>query len=461
MFGTSGIRGPVGEVIRTDLVLNVGRALASQGAETVVVGRDPRPSGATFADALSAGVRECGGDVVRVGVAATPTIARSVGWLDADAGVSITGSHNPPSDNGLKLWTDGGQAFRGKDRHEVIRRINRRAFARADWDEYGTERTWDNATETHRRRIVGAVDRVDDLSAVVDVGSGCGGGTARALSSLGCTVETLNARPDGRTPARPSEPTAEHCATLCRTVAATDADFGIAHDSDADRMIAVTDDGTFVPGDVLLALFASEFVESGGRVCAPINASRAVDDAVAAAGGEVVRTAVGDVSVAARAIECDATFAGEPSGTWIWPAVAPCPDGLFAAAQLAALIDRRGPLSALIEEIEAYPIRRRTFAVDDELATMEAVRESVVATHRSVDRTDGVRVDRDDGWFLIRASGTEPVIRVTAEATDDERSRVLFGEACEIVARAIRDRETGGRAETTALSAEGGSVNGI
>ncbi|WP_101298366.1 phosphoglucosamine mutase [Halegenticoccus soli] len=445
MFGTSGIRGPVGEVVRADLALNVGRALASQGANTVVIGRDPRDTGRTFADAVSAGVRECGGAVVRLCVAATPTVARSVRWLDADAGVTVTGSHNPPTDNGLKLWSANGQAFGGAQRHEIIRRINRRAFAFADWNRHGTERTWDDATETHVRRIAAAFDPIDDLSVVVDVGNGCGGGTARALEALGCSVETLNGQPNGTFPSRPSEPTADHCATLRRVVAATDADFGVAHDADADRMMAVASDGTFVAGDVLLALFAREAVEPGDRICAPINASRAVEDAVRAAGGEVVRTAVGDVSVAARAADSNAVFGGEPSGTWIWPDEALCPDGLFAAARLAALIDRDGSLSGQIRDIEEYPIHRRSFAVDDEIAAMEEIREAVTARYPAVDGTDGVRVERDGGWFLIRASGTEPVIRVTAEAEDSARSETILGEACNVVKQAIRgdgNRET-------------------
>ena len=123
MFGTSGIRGPIGETVTADTALSVGRALASEGYQTVVIGRDPRDSGRMLAKALSSGLEECGADVIRLGQAATPTVARSVSWQDADAGVSITASHNPSRDNGLKLWTPSGQAFDAEQRDRIAARV--------------------------------------------------------------------------------------------------------------------------------------------------------------------------------------------------------------------------------------------------------------------------------------------------------------------------------------------------
>ncbi|KTG07839.1 phosphoglucosamine mutase [Haloprofundus marisrubri] len=433
MFGTSGIRGPVGRVITADLALDVGRALASQGAKTIVVGRDPRESGSALADAVSAGARECGADVIRLGVAATPTIARSVGWLDADAGVAVTASHNPSTDNGFKLWTPSGQAFDRPKRREITRRINSEAFEFADWDGHGSEWSWDQAIETHANRIETALDPIRGLTVAVDVGNGAGGVVADALERLGCSVETLNGQPDGRFPGRPSEPTAENCKSLCEFVAATDADLGIAHDGDADRMMAVTETGEFVSGDVLLALFAREAVRPGKQVAVPVDTSLLVDDVVTEAGGSVVRTKVGDVYVAAEAAKPDVVFGGEPSGAWIWPDETLCPDGPFAACQLAWLVSKQGPLSSLVSSIERYPIRRKSIRVDDELSTIETVQERLTAQYAAVDTTDGVRVERDDGWFLVRASGTEPIIRLTAEARTDAEADALLAEVSELV----------------------------
>ena len=302
MFGTSGVRGPVGELVTADLALSIGRALASTGAERVVVGRDPRESGQFLADALSAGVRECGGDVVRLGLAATPTVARSVDWQDADAGISVTASHNPPEDNGIKLWNRSGQAYDAQQREEITRVVETADFDLMAWDGAGTETEWEGATERHIETLVGTISDDLDLSIVVDVGNGAGEVTADALYELGCDVETMNAQPDGRFPARPSEPTAENCESLCSHVANTDADLGIAHDGDADRMMAVDENGEFCSGDVLLTLFARQRAGSGDAIATPVDTSLIVEDVLAEREETVERTQVGDVYVAERAI---------------------------------------------------------------------------------------------------------------------------------------------------------------
>lgn len=147
MFGTSGIRGPLGEEVTADLALRVGRALGVD-SRTVVVGRDPRESGLFLLDALAAGLRESGTDVVDLGLAATPTVARAVAWYDADAGVSVTASHNPPEDNGIKLWQPSGQAFDEERREEISARVREGESDLTPWDELGT-RTHENATDRH------------------------------------------------------------------------------------------------------------------------------------------------------------------------------------------------------------------------------------------------------------------------------------------------------------------------
>ncbi|WP_435346622.1 phosphoglucosamine mutase [Haloarchaeobius sp. HRN-SO-5] len=426
MFGTSGIRGEVGSDVTADLALSVGRALASEGYRHVVVGRDTRESGAMLADALSAGVRECGGTVVDVGTAATPTIARSVGWLDADAGVAVTASHNPPEDNGLKLWNPSGQAFDGDQRAEITRRLDEGAYELVGADGVGGEHRWEESHERHVAALCDACGSLDGVHVAVDVGNGAGAVTATALRDLGATVTTLNAQPDGTFPARPSEPTAETCEDLCRFVAATDADLGVAHDGDADRTMAVDETGAFVPGDHLLALFGRARAGDGDRVAAPLNTSLAVDDALAEVGASVVRTKVGDVYVAERATEADVVFGGEPSGAWIWPDETLCPDGPLAACRLAETVHDRGPLSTQLDAIGGYVTRRESRPVDAKDEVMDHVGRLAAASYDEVDASDGVRVDRGDGWFLVRASGTQPLVRLTAEAAEAERATELF-----------------------------------
>ncbi|MFB6077862.1 MAG: phosphoglucosamine mutase [Halarchaeum sp.] len=435
-FGTSGIRGRVGEAVDASLALSVGRALAAE-ADAVVVGRDARTSGPMLVDALAAGLTECGADVVDLGVASTPTVARSVAWRDADAGVSVTASHNPPEDNGLKLWQPSGQAFDGPMQDRIEERLDSGAFDPMAWDELGERRAWANARRRHVEAIADAVDVDGAPSVVVDVGNGAGGVSVDALLAVGCEVETLNAQPDGRFPGRPSEPTAENCGTLAATVAATDADLGIAHDGDADRMMAVTGDGEFVPGDVLLALFARGAASAGDRVAVPVDTSLLVADALDEVGADVVRTRVGDVYVAERAVADDVAFGGEPSGAWIFPDATLCPDGPLAAAKLVERVAADGPLADLVGAFERYPIRRATVEVAEKRAVMDRVRERVESSFEDVDTLDGVRVGLGDAWFLVRASGTEPKIRVTAEARDAERADEVFERARGIVTESV------------------------
>ena len=454
LFGTSGVRGPVGETVTCELALSIGRAVGS-GTDRVVVGRDVRESGRMLAAAVTAGLRECGADVVDVGVASTPTIARSVAWCEADAGIAVTASHNPPEDNGLKLWTERGKTYDPAALDAVERRIEAEEYDLVAWDAVGSIERWSGAGDRHVEAITEAVTVAGEPNVVVDLGTGAGGVTVEALRALGCAVTTINAEPDGRFPARPSEPTAEHCETLASVVAATDADLGVAHDGDADRLMAVADDGTFLPGDVLLALFGRDAVRDVSAavddplIAAPVNTSLAVDDALAEHGGAVTRTRVGDGFVADRATDPAVVFGGEPSGAWIWPDATLCPDGPLAACRLAALVAREGPLARLVESVPSYPLYREGVALGtaSKVAVMDRIQTAVETGDGpggdgpdgvvAVDDRDGLRVDLGDAWYLIRPSGTQPLIRVTAEAREDDRAESVFGSARTLVEEAI------------------------
>ncbi|SFS53292.1 phosphoglucosamine mutase [Halostagnicola kamekurae] len=435
MFGTSGIRGVVGDDVTAALALAVGRAVASEGYDRVVVGRDARASGDVLCDALTAGLRECGTDVLEAGVAPTPTVARAVDWLEADAGVVVTASHNPKTDNGIKLWSADGSAFDPDQCAAVSRRIETESYEVGGWDEYGSLESAGDVLERHESALLESVSLEDPPSVVVDVGNGTGAITARALASAGCDVETLNGQQDGRFPGRPSEPTAETLSTLAALVETTDARLGIAHDGDADRMVAVDETGSFVPKDVLLALFARRAATDtdGACVAAPVDTSLAVDDALEGVGASVTRTRVGDVFVAERATRDDVVFGGEPSGAWIWPDEAMCPDGPLAACKLVEFVADRGPLSSLVDGVETYPIQRTSIETDRKEDVMDRVRDRVRERYDEVDTLDGVYVDADDGWILLRASGTEPLVRVTAEARSDTRARTLFEDGVALV----------------------------
>ncbi|SIR75319.1 phosphoglucosamine mutase [Natronorubrum thiooxidans] len=437
MFGTSGIRGPVGDDVTADLALAVGRAVASEGYERVVVGRDARESGTILAEALIAGLRECGADVLEVGVAPTPTIARAVVWADADAGVVVTASHNPAPDNGIKLWSASGKAFGPDQRAAIVTRVDREAYDLRPWNEQGSRESLDGALEGHANELAEAVSIDDPLSVVVDVGNGTGGITARVLAELGCDVVTLNGQQDGSFPGRPSEPTRETLTGLSSMVESTAADLGIAHDGDADRMMAVDETGAFVPKDVLFALFARETAGDGDVVAAPVGTSMTVDDTLAEGGASVTRTPVGDVFVAEEASRPDVVFGGEPSGAWIWPTETLCPDGPLAACKLVELVADRGPLSELVADVETYPIRRTALETEAKAAVMDRVCPRIRERYDNVETLDGVSIAVDDGWLLVRASGTQPIVRVTAEARTEPRAEELVADAVAILEGAI------------------------
>jgi phosphoglucosamine mutase len=210
-------------------------------------------------------------------------------------------------------------------------------------------------------------------------------------------------------------------------------------------MRAVAADGTYLSGDVTLALLARDAASDGDRVAAPVDTSLAVDDHLADAGVTVDRTPVGDVYVADRASRPGVAFGGEPSGAWIWPAETLCPDGSLAACTIAALAAER-PLADRVAEIDTYPIRRDSVETDEKAAVMERVSDRVHAEYDDVTTLDGVRVDLGDAWFLLRASGTQPLVRVTAEARDEDRAgaRLVagFGEVRELLVDSV-DTDTG------------------
>lgn len=441
MFGTSGIRGPVGEQITPELGLNLGRALAHNN-NTVVIGQDTRTTSQYLGDAVSIGLRASGTDVYRLGIATTPTIARSVGLHDADAGVAITASHNPPPDNGFKFWQPSGQAYDAPLRETITNRLNSSNFPPQNWATTGTEHTTTTATSTHIQTLVETASPID-VAIALDLGNGAGTMTPKVFSELGCTVHTLNANPDGRFPGRLPEPTKENCTALRHLVQSTDVDLGIAHDGDADRTMAVTETGEWITGDSLLALFAKETVADGDKIAVPLNTSLAVDDTIEPLGASCIRTKVGDVHIAEKTTNSDVVFGGEPSGSWIWPDQTLCPDGPLAAVRLAEIITKNGPLSELIEEIPHYPLRRESIEVPNKHELMEQIEQDLASRYASEHRLhlDGIRVTTPNGWFLIRHSGTQPLIRITAEARNSSDSDDLLTTARSIIDEHLTDPE--------------------
>ncbi len=430
-FGSSGIRGIVNTEITSESVLCIGRAVGSEYHD-VVVGRDPRTSSEMIEYAAISGLLSMGCQVTRVGMVATPTLAYAS--RNHDCGIMITASHNPPEYTGVKLFNPDGMAFDSRQQESIERSIEGADFKLTSWDGIHPVRTDKNAVSDHISMILSGTRIEKQMLVVVDCGCGAASlTTPYLLRELGCDVITLNSQPDGFFPGRSSEPREENLAVLRSVVRDVHADIGIAHDGDADRMVAVDDTGRFVSNDKLLAFFGMR--EAERSMVVPVDTSMLIDAVLP--GVTITRTRVGDVYVAEEIKRIGADFGGEASGTWIFPKVSYCPDGIYAAARLIEMVSREeGRFSDQISSLPTYEIKRGTLPYRggmggmDDMDTMGRIEEELRTTleFTDINTLDGVRIALDDdAWALVRPSGTEPLIRITVEGkTMDEVERLYL-----------------------------------
>jgi len=344
----------------------------------------------------------------------------------------VTASHNPPQYNGVKLWNPDGSSFGSAQMAEVEDLMTNGAPSKS-WDQVGRLGRHEGAAQEHIDAVIGSIGSAS-ASAVLDCGTGATVSVSPfALRGLGCGLVTLNAQPDGFFPGRTSEPTEEALANLRSMVVQSRADLGIAHDGDGDRMVAVDDKGRFIDGDKLIALFATAMKARGA--VAPMDASMALDEIVP----KVVRCRVGDVYVAEALKESGLDFGGEPSGTYIFPKETYCPDGVYAGALLARMASE-SKLSEMVDALPNYPAIRRSSKFDGAKRAQVEKRLAEEMSSVEADRVltlDGFRAETADGWFLIRLSGTEPKVRTTAEARDEEVVKKLDAICQGVVGRCL------------------------
>jgi phosphomannomutase len=415
MFGTAGARGSIDDV-SPSLVLRLGRAVGDF-ADALVVGRDGRYTGGSLTSALVSGAESAGCDVIRLGEVPTHLVA----WTarDRDAyGVAVTASHNPPEDNGVKLFRPDGGEFDASDETRVAELVDEDGTE--PWDGWKTAGDADmrSVTSEYVESVARYVDTEADLRVAVDHANGVGSRTTvPALEALGCDVVSVNAQTDPSFPGRGSKPTSETLSGFIGFVDRRGFDLGLAHDGDADRLVVVEDDGV-VPEDAVLAVLARRYVASSGdTVLTTPNTSPRVDEAVREAGGEVERVALGTVSEAVR--DRDAVFAAEP---WkhVFPGFGGWVDGTVSAAEVvAAYADDPGVFDGLRDT----NVRKESVPCEDDkkARVMDDVEGLVRERYDGdFDATDGVRADLGGGdWLLVRPSGTEPYVRVYSEGDDE------------------------------------------
>ena len=419
-FGSSGIRGVVNDKITPSLALKVGKALGSR-FDKVLIGKDPRLHGEMVGSALTSGLLSRGCDVYKAGMVPTPTVGYST--KDFDCGIIITASHNTAEYNGIKLCNPNGRAF-DTPQMELIEELIDSSPEPVPWDEVGTVHDFKDSVKKHEQKILEKFGTDNDIKVVIDCANGAGCTiTPFLLRNMGCQVVTMNSNPDGRFPAHDPEPVEENLKDLGKMVIKTNADLGLAHDGDADRLVAFDNQGNFLGGDQLLALFASRFKK---KVAVPVNSSMIIEELV----DEVIRTKVGDVYVAENMEQNNAQFGGEPSGTWIFPEISYTPDAIYAAAFLVKLAQKID-ISEEVKNLPSYPRKKEGFEVEEKEKAMDELIK-YYETEFDKDKlnfADGIRVSYEKGWTLTRASGTEPKIRITAEAEDKRTLKNIYDQA--------------------------------
>ena len=437
MVSVSGIRGRVGAGLTPEVVASYAAAfgawaIAADSSKPVVVGRDSRVSGPMFHRIVVGTLQSVGARVIDLGLTTTPTCQLAVEHHHAGGGLMISASHNPIEWNALKCIGPSG-LFLDAAEGAAFRSLVGQSFPRATWDRLGAVEADDEAPGRHIDAVLALpmidVERIRARGFRVALDCCRGAGAVimpTLLERLGCQVAVINLEPDGRFP-RPPEPVAENLGELEALVSQTGADVGFAVDPDVDRLAIVDDRGKAIGEDYTLALAARVVLKRRpGTVVTNLSTSRIVDDMAAEAGGRVIRAPVGEVNVAVRMREERAVVGGEGNGGVILPELHLGRDAPLAAALVLQLLSEgEETLSQIVSHYPRYAIVKDK--LDRPPVALDAVYDALKSTFdgAQVDTQDGLRLSWPDSWVHIRPSGTEPIVRVIAEAPSEGAARAL------------------------------------
>lgn len=427
VFREYDIRGVAGTDLTEETVGLVARALGTMvreaGGSRVVVGRDVRLSGPAFHRAAVAGLTSTGCDVVDLGVVPTPLTYFAAQTLDVHGLCMVTGSHNPPEYNGMKIGV-GKTTLYGDAIQEIRRRVEREAFATGQ----GTVTPHDIVTP-YQAYVAGNLRLgARRPKVVVDAGNGTGGVAVPIFERLGLEVVPLFVEPDGRFPNHHPDPTVEkNLEHLKAKVLETGADLGIAYDGDSDRVGAVDEKGQVLWGDQLMILFARDILRErpGAAIVGEVKCSFTLYDDIARRGGRPIMWKAGHSLIKAKMKEEHAELAGEMSGhiffghRWLG-----FDDGIYASGRLVELVSRSAaPLSSLLADVPrtwSTPELRVDCPEELKFELVRRAQEHFSSGYQAI-TVDGVRVVFADGWGLVRASNTQPILVLRFEATTEAR----------------------------------------
>lgn len=425
IVSVSGIRGIIGAGLSPGAALAFAQALGTYlNGGPVVLSRDSRPSGLMLRHAVIAGLQSCGCEIHDVGIAPTPTVGLAVRKLNAAGAIQITASHNPAPWNGLKLFGEDGAVLSAIKGRQIKQIFDTNAYNLVAHEKLGGLRECHKAEDWHRERVLELVDvtriRSRNFRVLLDANGGAGGPLGKALlESLQAQPVVIGAHPDGNF-AHPPEPLAENLKTILPLVPQHQADAGFVLDPDSDRLAIIDERGQYIGEELTLALAVlCRLTQKKGPVVINMSSSRVTEDIAGQFGGTCWRAAVGEANVVEKMREVEAVIGGEGNGGVIDPRVGWVRDpfiGMGLVLQLMA--DTGKKLSQLVAELPRYAIVKDKYAVSGErlpklLAAMEA--QWPDANYNDL---DGLRFIWPDRWVHVRASNTEPIVRVIAEAPE-------------------------------------------
>jgi phosphomannomutase len=435
-IGITGVRGVVGETLTPELVVRFAEAFGSYlDGGLILVCRDPRPSGPMVQAALTAGLLSVGCEVVDLGICPTPTLQLAVGWLAAKGGVSITGGHNPPEWNALKFVRGDGLYLSAIQGEELLDVFHQGAVERVPWDRLATRVEERDAIPHHLAALAPHFDvpaiRARRLRVAVDCGNGsCARLVPGWLEALGCEVLPINDDPSLPFPRLP-EPSIATAGQARAIVLAGKADLGLVLDADGERLSLVDETGRPLSEELTLPLAAeAALARRTGPLVTNVSTTGLVEKVAARHGARVVRTPVGQAYISEAILEQGAVLGGEGNGGVAVPDVQATHDSAAAAALLLEHLARTGlSLGALVAGLPTVAVRKLAVPVPPRLlfSALQEFREAVGEVEgASVDQTDGVKIAWRDGWVHVRASNTQSLVRVIAEAGDPARAQELL-----------------------------------
>ena len=428
----SGVRGVVGDSLTPEMVARFAQAFGTYvGGGRVVIGRDPRTSGEMVRQAVVAGLVSSGCRVSDLGVCPTPTVQLLVRQLGARGGIAITASHNPPEWNALK-FVGGDGLFLGPARgRELLDIYHQGQYAKVPGSAQRSPEQIEDAVERHVRAVVEGIGRLPKGGKGLVVAVDPGGGAAcvaasRLVEALGAKAVAIHTTADGRFP-RPAEPIPENLGALGDAVRKNGADVGFAQDMDGDRLAVVDAEGRPIGEELTLVLAAEQVLaHTPGPVVTNLATTDAVEAMASRYGAEVTRTRVGEAHVAEGMRRSGAVIGGEGNGGVLYPRVNFARDSLVGMALILHRLSETGrsvaELAAPYDGFRVVKLQRHC-PVDRARVLIERAREAWA--DRSPDLLDGVKVRTSEGWYIVRPSNTEPIVRVIAEASTESAARAL------------------------------------